>query len=198
MRNKQVWHLTKKALAFFALLNLTYISFSQKIDSPRVASHFGGAVTVTNKGISTIPNLTLGKPAAIFDLSVVYRYLAGQLAPSYLPAKNISIGMYYLYSHGIEKEITRNTNLISVRSSFSNIRLSDQFYMRFNPQIYYLNMDGSDGFYFNSRLALAKKNFPLSVSSIINQSIQTNIEAGKNLLWKVSLTYSFNKEYVEN
>ena len=25
-------------------------------------------VTVTNKGISTIPNLTLGKPAAIFDM----------------------------------------------------------------------------------------------------------------------------------
>ncbi|HPA87737.1 MAG TPA: hypothetical protein PK106_08065, partial [Bacteroidales bacterium] len=29
-----------------------------------------GAVKVTNKGISTVPNLTLGKPAAIFDLSV--------------------------------------------------------------------------------------------------------------------------------
>ncbi|HET9387347.1 MAG TPA: hypothetical protein VFO67_19585 [Gemmatimonadales bacterium] len=30
----------------------------------------GGAVTVTNKGISLIPALTLGKPAAIFDVAI--------------------------------------------------------------------------------------------------------------------------------
>jgi hypothetical protein len=33
-----------------------------------VVTRIGGAVTVTTKGISTILNLTLGKPAAIFDM----------------------------------------------------------------------------------------------------------------------------------
>ena len=33
-------------------------------------NRFGGAVTIQSKGISTIPNLTLGKPALVFDMSV--------------------------------------------------------------------------------------------------------------------------------
>jgi hypothetical protein len=133
----------------------------------------------------------------VFPFLVVRRYLAGELAPGYFLNKNIIIGMYYLYSRGIEKELTRNTNLISLRGSFSNIRLSDQFYLRFNPQVYYLNMDDIDGFYFNSTLTLAKRNFPLSISAMINEPIKTNISAGNGFLWNVSLIYSFNKEYVE-
>jgi len=68
--------LTKSALSLFVLLNLPYVSFSQNNDSTKVASHFGGAVTVTNKGISIVPNLTLGKPAVIFDLSMGKRKLS--------------------------------------------------------------------------------------------------------------------------
>lgn len=44
---------------------------AQKGDSTNaIINSFGGAVTVQSKGISTIPNLTLGKPAAVFDLKV--------------------------------------------------------------------------------------------------------------------------------
>jgi hypothetical protein len=261
MKTKGGWHISKNALSVFVLLNFTYVSFSQITDSAKVASHFGGAVTITNKGISMVPNLSLGKPAAIFDLSigkrklsfepslrfalegkpwsflfwwrykllqtdkfrislgvhpalsfktysflidevteehmVVRRYLAGELAPSYFFNKDISIGTYLLYSYGIEKELTKNNTMISVRGSFSNIRLSDQFYMRFNPQVYYLNMDNIDGFYINSTLTFARRNFPVSVSAMINQPIKTDIAAGNEFLWNVSLIYSFNKDYVE-
>jgi len=69
--------------------------------------------------------------------------------------------------------------------------------MRLNPQIYYLKMDENDGFYFNTALTLAKRNFPLSISSIINKTIQTEIPVGENLIWNVSLIYTFNKNYVE-
>jgi len=253
--------LIKRLFLLLILINLSHFLFSQKSDSTKVPGHFGGAVTITNKGISIVPNLTLGKPAVIFDLSmgkrklsfepslrfalegkpwsflfwwryklintdkfhlnigahpalsfktysflvdevseehvVVRRYLAGEFAPSYFVNKNISIGMYYLYSRGIEEELTRNTNLISLRGSFSNIRLSDQFYTGFNPQVYYLNMDDIDGFYFNSTLTLAKRNFPFSVSAMVNEPIKTNITSGNEFLWNVSLIYSFNKECIE-
>jgi hypothetical protein len=44
---------------------------SQKGDSTNTKiSSFTGAVTIQSKGISTIPNLTLGKPAAVFDLKL--------------------------------------------------------------------------------------------------------------------------------
>ncbi len=63
-------NLIKKALLFLTLINLTHFSFSQNSDSTKLISHFSGAVSVTNKGISTIPSFTLGKPAVIFDLSI--------------------------------------------------------------------------------------------------------------------------------
>ena len=87
--------------------------------------------------------------------------------------------------------------MISVRASFSNIRLSEQFYMKLNPQIYYLNMDNVDGTYFNAALTFAIRNFPLSVSAMINQPFKTYIAAGNEFLWNVGLIYSFNKKYVE-
>lgn len=255
--------LCMKASLLFILSGFTLFCFSQNSDTTKAASRFGGAVTITNKGISIIPNLTLGKPAVIFDLSlgkrklsfepqfrfalegkpwsilfwwryellktdkflvkigahpaiafrnVTYlnlndsvsqeiiraqRYLAGELSPGYLLTKNIGIGMYYLYSRGIEEDITRNTHYLAFRTSFLNIKLFNQFFMRFNPQVYYLRMDENDGFYFNATLTLAKRNFPLSVSSLINQTIQTEIPVGEDFLWNVSLIYTFNKEFVE-
>jgi len=260
MKRDNGWQAAQKSLLFFVLFNLTTVSFSQNIDSTRAVSHFGGAVTITNKGISTIPNLTLGKPAAIFDLSMgkgkisfepqfrfalegkpwsfifwwrykiveskkfrmnigahpafafktvtvttdgipqeiirTQLYLAGEIYPSYSIAKNISIGLYDLYAYGLEEDVVKNTNLLGLRFNFSNIRLSDQFFIRFNTQLYYLTMDKDDGYYVNATLTLAKLNFPLSVSSLINKTIQTEIPLGEDFLWNISLIYSFNNDYV--
>src|SRR6266508_37749 len=60
----------KNTILIFVLLMLAYLSFSQRSDSTKKEFHVKGAVTVTNKGISLIPTFTLGKPAAIFDLSM--------------------------------------------------------------------------------------------------------------------------------
>ena len=99
-------------------------------------------------------------------------------------------------SRGIEKVLTRNTNLIAFRSNFSSIKISDQFFMGFYPQVYYLKMDKHDGFYFNSSLNLGKKNFPVSLSAMINKRLKSNIPADNDFIWNVSLRYAFNKEYV--
>ena len=77
------------------------------------------------------------------------------------------------------------------------IKLSNQFFMQVNPQFYYLKLDTQDGFYFTSSFTVAKKNFPLSVSSTVNKIINTNIKGSKDFLWNVSLVYSFNKKYVK-
>lgn len=53
------------------LISFSDILFAQYNDSTIVKlNRFGGAVTIQSKGISTIPNLTLGKPAIVFDMSV--------------------------------------------------------------------------------------------------------------------------------
>lgn len=56
-------------------LLLAHLAFSQAVDSIKKEFHLKGAVTVTNKGISFVPTFTLGKPAAIFNLSMGKRKL---------------------------------------------------------------------------------------------------------------------------
>jgi hypothetical protein len=250
----------KSGFLLIVFILFAHFSFSQEVEKTKVPGHLGGAVTVTNNGISFIPTFSLGKPAAIFDLSVgrrlsfdpqfrfslegkpwsflfwwrykvlttekfsfsagthlglafktisesannattetitAKRYLAGELSPNYHLSKAVSIGMYYLYSRGIDVGTTKNTHFLTLNANFSNIPLTKQFYLKFIPQVYSLKMDSQDGFYFTSALTLANRKIPLSITSVINKVIQTNIIASKDFVWNVSLIYSFNKKYAE-
>lgn len=119
------------------------------------------------------------------------KFLGGELAPYYLLSKNVSVGMYYLYGHGLQKNGPRNVHFVTINSNFSNIKLTRQFILQWIPQLYYLNVDKSDGVYFTSTVALLKSNFPLSLQSTINKMIRTNIPGSKNSVWNVTLCYSF-------
>ena len=132
------------------------------------------------------------------EVTITRRYLAFELAPNYFLSKNISVGIYYLYSHGLDAGTIGNTHFITLNTNFSNIKLTDKFFMKVNPQLYYLKLDAQDGFYFTSSFTIVKKNFPLSVSAIINKEIKSNIRGSKNLIWNVSLVYAFNKNYVSH
>ncbi len=131
------------------------------------------------------------------NTTVTRRYLAGELFPRVSVAKNISVGIYYLYSHGLDAGTINNTHFITLNTNFSHIKIPGEFYIAFNPQFYYLKLDAQDGFYFTSSFTLAKKNFPLFISSTINKKINSDITGSKNFLWNVSLGYSFNKKYVQ-
>lgn len=132
------------------------------------------------------------------EVTITRRYLVFELAPNYFLSKNISVGIYYLYSHGLDAGTIGNTQFITFNTNFSNIKLTDKFFMKVNPQFYYLKLDKQDGFYFTSAFTVAKKNFPLSVSAIINKEIKSTIKGSKNLIWNVSLVYAFNKNYVSH
>jgi hypothetical protein len=245
---------------FLVLILLHCVTIAQEKDSTRVKEpfNFGATVTLTTKGISSIPNLTLGKPAAIVYLSMGraikfepelrwglngkpwmfifwFRYdlvnrdhffvklrvnptvlfntitvttnnvtsdimkasrtLTLDLAPNLLLTKKFSIGPYWMYSYGVEKNAIKNTNLIGLRANLTNVKLSDQYAFRFTSMAYFLKMDADHGYYFNSTLALSKKNCPFSASVLINKVIQTEVPVGEDFLWNVSLIYTFNKLY---
>jgi hypothetical protein len=240
----------------------TFKLSAQEKDSTIVKiSNFTGAVTIQSKGISTIPNLTLGKPAAIFDMklgrkltfepqfrfaldgkpwamvfwlryyatfcnkfkitfhtnySLSYkpftyflssgssqevirttRYLVGAVAPNYQFNKYIGVGLYLFYNKGIETYIAQNTYMASFRPSFSNIPISKKITARIGPEIYYLKIDDKDGVYLNGTLLISKKNFPLSVSALINKPINSDIPSEYDLLWNVGMTYTFSRNYRE-
>ncbi|MEI7587815.1 hypothetical protein [Runella sp.] len=251
----------KSIIPLIILLNIAQSAYSQVTDNPKKSGHFSAAASVTNNGISFIPTFSLGKPAAIFDMSagkkrlsfdpqlrfslegkpwsflfwwryklvktnklaltlgahpalnfrtetvsanginkeltVARRYAAVELSPNYWVAKNISIGLYYLYSHGVDAGTVKNTHFITLNGNFSNIKISKQFFMRFTPLVYYLKQDAHEGFYASSTITFSRKNFPLSLSAIFNKTIRSNILGSKNFVWNVTLTYAFSKKYVE-
>ncbi|HNP21856.1 MAG TPA: hypothetical protein PKM63_14120 [Panacibacter sp.] len=250
----------QKSILSFSLLVFTHAAFTQSADSAKMVSHISGNLSLTNNGISVIPTFTLGKPAAIFSLSmgknrfsfdpdlrfslsgkpwgfifwaryqvlnkgkfrmstgthlgiaysstplpangdskeevtVAKRYLAGELSPGYSLSKYISIGMYYMYAHGIDPGTTKNTHFVTINSSFSNIKLSNKVSLAFNPQVYYLKMDANDGCYLTAGVTVSKKQVPVSMTVFINKTIQTNIPGSSDFLWNTTLTYSFHRKY---
>jgi hypothetical protein len=254
-------HIGVNVVLIMFLFGFPHILLAQKNDStPAKISTFGGAVTVQTKGISTIPNLTLGKPAVIFDMKVgrkltfepqfrfaldgkpwaivfwwrynatfskkfrmiastnysfayksiidsssgspqeiirTTRYVVAALAPTYQFNKYLAVGAYLFYNKGIEKYITQNTYMYSFRPSISNIPLIKNITARVGPEIYYLKMDKNDGVYINTTLLITKKNFPLSISALINSPLKSDIPAEYDLLWNVGLAYTFGKQYKE-
>ena len=246
--------ITERVLLLFAFCVARYPAMAQVADSARHHTDVTGLVTVTNKGISTIPSFTLGKPAAIFNLYVTRRamsfepeikygldgkpwtfvfwwrykaldsgkghiqlgghpavafrtipaatdgsspgmiaarrYLAGEVNASYALARHIAVGTYYLYSYGVEEDAARNTHFVSLRANVTNVRLSDVYTMRFFPQVYYLKVDNRDGYYLNGAATLARRNFPFSISSMVNTTIRSTVVQKDDVLWNLSLTYA--------
>ncbi|MCW5910299.1 MAG: hypothetical protein KIT62_04455 [Cyclobacteriaceae bacterium] len=122
------------------------------------------------------------------------RYVAGEVAPSYQLTRNLTVGIYYLHSHGLDPGTTNALDFLTLNASLSNINIADFVQFRITPQFYYLRQDDRNGVYFTSTFAVERKGFPLSLSSIINQPLETNIIGGDKFVWNVGVVYSFEKQ----
>jgi hypothetical protein len=86
----------------------------EKDSSISKISRFGGAVTIQSKGISTIPNLTLGKPAMVFDMSVGRKLTFEPQFRFSLEGKPWAMVFWWRY-----KVLTRNKFTMDVRANYS-------------------------------------------------------------------------------
>lgn len=118
------------------------------------------------------------------------RYLAGELVPNYKISDKVSVGMYYLHGRGFDEGV-KQLNFLVLNSSFSNIPISGDYYFNFTPQIYYLTSDDDKGYYTAGFLTLAKKDFPLSLTAIVNKAFETEIVPEDDFIWTVLLNYRF-------
>lgn len=105
--------------------------------------------------------------------------------------------MYLLRGHGFDKGGIQDSYYAGLRSTITNLNITKRIFFKLNPQVYYLKTDDKDGVYVTNTLTLAMRNFPLSISNIVNKAIQTDIP-GKDFDWNVSLVYSFDKNYVRH
>lgn len=120
------------------------------------------------------------------------RYAATEIVPSYKISDKISIGMYYLFARGFD-EGAKYTNFLVLNTSFSKLHISKQFYFNWSPQVYYLKSDNLNGIYVASSITLVRDDFPISLSTILNKAIDTEILPEKNFTWNLSLVYKFGR-----
>lgn len=120
------------------------------------------------------------------------RYLAGELAPVYAISKNLSTGVYYLYSRGLDPGSAKNNHFLAINWSVSHLRLLRDWYLKVVPQVYYLKLDQQEGYFVTSSFALAKPGFPLSLGAIINKRVQAAITGSRDFVWNTTLVYSFS------
>lgn len=132
------------------------------------------------------------------ERSIPSRYITPELTSTYMLSDKIGVGMYYIYGIGMEKEgQTRNTHFISLRAYFNRIPLGKQLFFNWNPQVYYLNMDGTDGYFVAQALDLGHRKFPLSISSMMNYKLKSDIPV-KDFDWNIGLVYSFGGRFTKN
>ncbi len=239
-------------LLFLALASSVRVARAQ--ETGQAAKSFSGNIHLTNKGISQIPNFTLGKPAVQLDVRIgkrkltfepelrfattgkpwdfvfrwqyrmlqtdkfrlraalnsvlnfvtssitedgdprdaiiARRFVGAQILPEYSVTKDLSIGGLYLYARGIEENTLRNLNFIVLNTRLSNIDVFDGWTVALNAQLYRLIIDGEGGTYFSPSAVLAKKDFPISLSGLVNISLETEI-SGDPFLWSMSAIYSY-------
>lgn len=128
------------------------------------------------------------------ELSVARRFLALEIIPTYKISEHTSIGMYYLRGHGFQKHGPQNSNFLSLQGNFTKIKLVGKTYFSFNPQMFYLKVDATDGFYVNATTTVGVKGFPITISSIVNKAIESDIPA-KDFDWNISLIYTLDKQF---
>ncbi|HJS56011.1 MAG TPA: hypothetical protein VJ765_15775 [Chitinophagaceae bacterium] len=129
------------------------------------------------------------------DMSVVRRFLAGEIIPKYIISKNVSISIYYLRGHGFQKDGPQTSNFLSLQGSFTRIKVAGKVYVDFKPQLFYLTVDADDGFYANATTTIGIMNFPITISNIVNKAIKSDI-AAKDFDWNLSLVYTIDKNFV--
>ncbi len=119
------------------------------------------------------------------------RYFAEELAPVYHFSKHASIGIYYLHSYGADSLATRQTNFITLNSTLQLLPDQSKFLLRFTPQVYYLKMDHTDGYYASAGLQLNHKTIPVFAGVQTNKKFHSTIP-GKDFVWNLYAGYTFN------
>lgn len=132
-----------------------------------------------------------GKPQIMF---IANRYLAGEINQMYKFTDKFSMGLYYLHGNGFNPTGPKQTDFLALNMVVGNLRLVKDFNLKMNPQLYFLAVDKTSGYYVSSSFTISKGDFPISFQSLFNQKIDSTVP-GDDLVWNVSLLYNFSNQY---
>jgi hypothetical protein len=138
---------------------------------------------------------TVNDAGTTHEIIEAQRFVGGEIAPNYIISKHLSLGMYYLYGHGFQSDAPVNLHFLTLNASLTNILVAHNVLFQIMPQVYYLNQDGQEGYYFTATGGFYHKKYPFSLSSTINAEIKSHVSGSKPFAWNITLLYSFSKTF---
>ena len=149
----------------------------------------------TSFPVYAFTNLNYIRNSEEVNILTPQRFIILNTLLNYKLSKKINFTLFYINGHGLEKrDQSDQANFVTIRTGVNNLSLSDSIYINFNPEIYFLQIDNNSGFYFANTFALKHKKIPFFISSTLNQSINTSINA-KPFDWNIGINYSFRSTY---
>lgn len=123
------------------------------------------------------------------------RFVAGEISPNFLVSDHLTVGVYYLRGHGLQKDGPQNSHFLTLNAGITGLHPGKKQVLNFFPAFYYLKLDQTSGTYFTATATLSRQGLPFVLQGTINQTIQSNIAGNKNFMWSLTLSYLFRKHF---
>lgn len=117
--------------------------------------------------------------------------ISPELTAGFPLTKKFTLGGNYLYNKGIGNTFIKNGHYLALWSNLTKVELHNNFQLGINSQIFYLRANDQGGSYVSCQIKLAKKDFPITLSSMMFKTISSNL-GGKDANWNLSLNYNFS------
>jgi hypothetical protein len=130
----------------------------------------------------------LDQNGSMHSIAKAERYFWLELMPKYKITKHFSINCLTYSGHGFDRGTSDLINFISLMGNITKVPLSPKLYFNFFPQVFYLNIDEkAEGFFVSGVFGIGIFNFPVSISTQMNETISTNLSPDPGFKWNISM-----------
>ena len=127
------------------------------------------------------------------EITEMLRFLAFEVVPSYQITPHVGVSATYLQGNALQKHGPQLTRVLFLNTSFTKLKLSQNFRLNLFPTIFFLHTDGYRGDYFTLTVSVSNQKSPISLQSTINQTFKSNVPGNKDFMWNVTLNYNFKR-----
>ncbi len=141
-------------------------------------------------GISfSYPEINLN--SSLQGIAKAERLLLLELIPEYRLSEKVTLSLTAYKARNFDPGSVNQFSYFSVATKTTKISVYKNVYTSLFPQFYYLDIDGSHGFFLSGSFGFGLEKLPFLLSAQMNQPITTTISPDPSFEWNISLTYSF-------
>ena len=120
---------------------------------------------------------------------------------SYVFSKNFKLSLSYyeiIPLKIVNKNQLEHGRVFILSPLFNNLQITSKLYLRWTPILYTVQIENSKtGLFSAQTINIGLKNFPFSVSSVMNKPLYFGDLSGKKFDWNIGINYSFDLKLVK-